>query len=140
MAIRSHDPPHLLTNEYRGSVFVATGSGDTDFRYSTSDVELAGFVPLGRFEVERRAGTFLTTATGAVGGRELLIYLFGGDVVPSAIPATASQDRYGSTWFNLAVFCRDQQACEDFWAGLAITAGEPIFPTPFAALVPSDGR
>lgn len=122
------------------AVFAATGSGETDFRYSTSDVKLAGFVPLDRFEVDRRAGAFLTTANGAMDGRELLIYLFGGDVEPSAIPTVASRGRYGSTWLNLAVFCLDQQACEAFWAGLATSTGEPVFPTPFAALIPSDGR
>ena len=122
------------------AVFFATGSGETDFRYSTSDVKLAGFVPLDRFEVDRRAGAFLTEATGAVDGRELVIYLFGGDVEPSAIHTAISRGRYGSTWLNLAVFCRDPQACEAFWAGLATTTGEPIFPAPFAALIPSDGR
>ncbi len=122
------------------AVFVATGSGETDFRYSTSDVKLAGFVPRDQVEVDRRAGVFLTSAPGAVDGRELLLYLFGGEVEPSAIPTAASQGRYGSTWFNLAVFCGDQRACDAFWAGLAATAGEPVFPTPFADLGRSDGR
>ena len=122
------------------AVFVATGSGEADFRYSTSDVKLAGFVPRDRFEVDRRAGAFLTSATGAMDGREMLIYLFGGEVEPSAIPIAESQDRYGSTWFNLAVFCRDQGTCDAFWAGLAAIAGEPIFPASFADLIRSDGR
>ena len=122
------------------AVFLATGSGETDFRYSTSDVKLAGFVPSDHFKVDRQGGVFLTSATGAVDGRELLIYLFGGDVEPSAIPTVASQDRHGYTWFNLAVFCLDQVACDAFWAGLASTADEQIFPMPFADLTRSGGR
>ena len=122
------------------AVFVATGSVETDFRYSTSDVKLAGFVPRDRFEVDRKAGVFLTSAAGAVDGRELLIYLFGGEVKPSAVPTAESQDRYGSTWLNLAVFCSDQQACDAFWGGLAATTGEPVSPTPFADLIRSDLR
>ncbi|MCH7740749.1 MAG: hypothetical protein IIC93_11470 [Chloroflexi bacterium] len=132
--------PLLITAITLIAVFVATGSGVTDFRYSTSDVKLAGFVPEGQFEVGRRAGVFLTSATGAMDGRELLIYVFGGEVEPSAVPSAISQDRYGSTWFNLAVFCRDQGTCDAFWAGLAAAAGEPIFPTSFADLSRSDGR
>ena len=122
------------------AVFLATGSGETDFRYSTTDVKLAGFVPRDQFKVDRQKGVFLTSATGAVDGGELLIYLFGGEVQPAAVPTAASQDRHGDTWFNLAVFCRDQKACDAFWAGLAATAGEPIFPTPFADLIRSDGQ